>query len=87
MKTYIRVGRSAIEKYRPQVLSILAMGLGGSVAVGILYVLSVNFPDLIPHWPGGMLVFLLPWWIGGTIGVVCFGPFKVYAAKGTESRE
>jgi len=57
------------------------MGLGGSVTVGILYVLNVNFPDLIPHWPGGMLVFLLPWWIGGTIGVVCFGPFKVYAAK------
>ena len=35
----------------------------------------------------GLLAFLLPWWTGVTIGVVCFGPFKIYASKRAEKRE
>ena len=50
-----------MKKYRPQVFSILAMGLGGTLTVGVLYMLSGHFPDLFPLWPGGLLAFLLPW--------------------------
>ena len=76
-----------MKKYRPQILSVLAMGLGGTLTVGVLYMLSGHFLDLFPLWPGGLLAFLLPWWTGVTIGVVCFGPFKIYASRRAEKRE
>ncbi len=81
-----------MKRYRPQILSILHFGIGGTVSVGILYMLSLYAPDLFSEIPKGIgwwLGFLLSWWIGGVVGIVCFGPFTVFrqnAQKGVSDR-
>ena len=77
-------GRAKWKKYRPQILSILAFGMGGTVGAGILYLFSLYGPDvygsrkMLEDFPIGTVLI---WWIVSALGVMRFGPFTSISAK------
>ena len=73
-------GKEILRRYRPQILSILTFGMGGTIGYGIVYLFDFHRPDGY----SGAVVSILIWWIVTAIGVMRFGPFKGYVQKGGE---
>ena len=84
-------GREKWRKYRPQILSILTFGMGGTIGTGILYMFSLYGPDVCGS--RGLFESLSPaeytliWWIVSALAVMRFGPFTAYLPKDREASE
>ena len=72
-----------MKRYRPQILSILSFGMGGTVSVGILYMLSLYAPDLFSEIHKGIGGGWSSFFPGGQVGrlVSCFAALSRYSAR------
>ncbi len=85
-------GREKLKKYRPQIISILVLGMSSTIVIGIAYIFSLYGPDVYGsremfNKSFGPIESALVAWIGSALGVMRFGPFKVYVPKGREDKE
>ena len=84
-------GREKLKKYRPQIISILVLGMSSTIGIGIAYTFSLYGPDVYGSRQMfksfGPIESALVFWIGSTLGVMRFGPFQAYVPKGREDEE
>ena len=84
-------GREKLKKYRPQIISILVLGMSSTIGIGIAYIFSLYGPDVYGSREMfksfGPIESALVSWIGSALGVMRFGPFKAYVQKGLEDKE
>ena len=84
-------GREKLKKYRPQIISILVLGMSSTIGIGIAYTFSLYGPDVYGSRQMfksfGPIESALVFWIGSALGVMRFGPFKAYVQKGLEDKE
>jgi len=80
-----------LRKYRPHIISILAVGMGGTVVIGILYMFGLYGPDIY-----GSRAWLeefepiesaLIVWVVTAFCVMLYGPYGAYARNGREDKE
>lgn len=74
-------GRGKLRKYRPHIISILALGLGSAIGTAIAYLYGSHemFESL------GPVGYALLFWIGASLAVLRFGP--LYVPKDRENSE
>ncbi len=84
-------GREKLKKYRPQIISILVLGMSSTIGIGIAYTFSLYGPDVYGSREMfksfGPVESALVFWIGSALGVMRFGPLRAYVPKGREDKE
>ena len=84
-------GREKLKRYRPQIISILVLGMSSTIGIGIAYTFSLYGPDVYGSRQMfkifGPIESALVFWIGSALGVMRFGPLKAYVPKGLEDEE
>lgn len=69
-----------MEDYRSKFLFVLLFGIGGTVSIGILHLISHHLPEILDkgRQSDGWLDILIAWWAGGAVGVATLGPFNSF---------
>ena len=84
-------GRGKLRKYRPHIISILAVGMGGTIVIGILYLFSLYGPDIYGSraWLEDFepIESALIVWVVTAFCVMLDGPYGAYAKNGRENKE
>lgn len=81
-------GRGNVKNYRPQVISILVLGLASTIGTAVAHLFSLYTPDLYGSRKMsesfGPVGYAFLFWIGSALSVLHFGPFKTYLPKDRE---
>ena len=76
-------GRGKLRKYRPHIISILAIGMGGTIVIGILYLFGLYGPDIYGsrEWLEDFepIESALIVWVVTAFCVMFDGPYGAYA--------
>ncbi len=85
-----RKGGGTLRKYRPHIISILAVGMGGTIVIGILYLFSLYGPDIYGSraWLADFdpIESALIVWGVTAFCVMLDGPYGAYARNGREDK-
>jgi hypothetical protein len=84
-------GRRGLRKYRPHIISILTVGIGGTIISGILYLFGLYGPDIYGsrEWLEDFdpVESALIVWGATALCVMLDGPYGAYAKNGREDKE
>ena len=84
-------GRGKLWKYRPHIISILTVGMGGTIVIGILYLFGLYGPDIYGsrEWLEDFepIESALIVWGATAFCVMLDGPYGAYAKNGREDKE
>ena len=84
-------GRGKLRKYRPHIISIFVIGMGGTIVIGILYLFSLYGPDIYGsrEWLEGFepIESALIVWVVTAFCVMLEGPYGHMQKNGREDKE
>ncbi len=78
-------------QYRPHIISILTVGVGGTIVIGIVYLFGLYSPDISGshEWLKDFepIEYALLVWVVTAFYIMLDGPYGSYATNGREDKE